>query len=99
MIRFRDAQVAEGFSSNPFNLTIVYLENTEGKLETYLVNSQKDEGMLPILEVEGTTQVGTIDHRMRGLGEEGRNKLKDILESVKEGSSGALDKALELLGK
>ncbi len=54
--------------------------------------------MLPSLEVEGTTQVGDVAHRFKGLGEEGRGKLKNILESVKGGGSSALDKALRLLG-
>lgn len=96
-VRFRGTPIAENFCSTPHNLHIIYVENTEGKLESYLVNAPKNE-MLPILEVEGTTQVGDVAHRFKGLGEEGRGKLIDILESVKGGSSSALDKTLELLG-
>ncbi|MCP4403096.1 MAG: hypothetical protein GY801_38040 [bacterium] len=96
-LRFRGSPIAENFCTTPHNLHIIYVENTEGKLESYLVNSPKNE-MLPILEVEGTTQVGDVAHRFKGLGEEGRGKLKNILESVKGGGSSALDKALRLLG-
>jgi hypothetical protein len=97
-VRFRNTPIAEGFTSNPFALGIEYLENTEGKLEVYFVNSQKNE-ILPVFEIEGTTQVGDVSHRFRGIGEEGRNKLKNILENAREGGASALDKALELLGK
>lgn len=96
-LRFRGAPIAENFCTTPHNLHIIYVENTEGKLESYLVNAPKNE-MLPILEVEGTTQVGDVAHRLKGLGEEGRGKLINILESVKGGGSSALDKALRLLG-
>lgn len=96
-VRFPKAPLAEGFVTDPFALYITYVENTEGKLESYLVNGPKNE-MLPILEVEGTTQVGDVSHRFKGLGEEGRNKLKIILEGVKGGGSSAIDKALQLLG-
>lgn len=97
-VRFRNTPVAENFTSNPFDLQIEYLENTEGKLEVYFVNSQKNE-ILPIFEIEGTTQVGDVAHRFRGIGEEGRNKLKDILENARDGGANALDKALQLLGQ
>lgn len=96
-VRFRGTPIAENFSSTPYNLQIIHIENTEGKVETYLMNAPKNE-MLPILEVEGTTQVGDVSHRFKGLGEEGRGKLKTILENVKGGGTSALDKALELLG-
>ncbi len=96
--RFRETPVAENFLTEPFELSVIYVENTEGHLETYLVNSSKNE-MLPILEIEGTTQVGDAAHRFKGLGEEGRNSLKNILEDVKGESSGALERMLELLGK
>ncbi len=97
-IRFSKTPIAQGFLSSPFSLKMVYVENTEGQLEVYLINTEKDE-MLPILEVEGTTQVGNVKHRLKGIGEEGRNKLKDILESAREGGTGAIDKALQLLGE
>jgi hypothetical protein len=96
-VQFRNTPTAEDFLSEPFELKIVHLKNTEGQLETYLVNKQKNE-MLPILEVEGTTQVGDVSHRFRGIGEEGRNKLKEVLESAKDGSASAFEKALQLLG-
>lgn len=97
-VQYRNTPIAENFTSNPFNLRIEYLENTEGKLEVYFVNSQKNE-ILPVFEIEGTTQVGDVSHRFRGIGEEGRNKLKDILENARDGGASAIDKALELLGK
>jgi hypothetical protein len=97
-IRFSKAPIAENFSPDAFDVKIVYVKNTEGKLETYLVNSQKNE-MLPVLEIEGTTQVGDANHRLRGIGEEGRNKLKSILESAKNGSTTTIDKLLDLLGE
>ena len=96
--RFSETPVAEGFLTTPFDLYITYVENTEGKLESYLVNTSKNE-MLPVLEVEDTTQVGDIAHRFKGLGEEGRGKLQSILESVRDGGTSALDKALKLLGE
>ncbi len=96
--RFSKAPVAEDFSPDAFEFKIVYVKNAEGKLETYLVNSQKNE-MLPVFEIEGTTQVGDANHRLRGIGEEGRDKLKSILESAKDGSSTTIDKLLDLLGK
>ena len=96
-LRFRGTPIAENFSTTPYGLHIIYIENTEGKLESYFVNAPKNE-MLPILEVEGTTQIGDVAHRFKGLGEEGRGKLITILEDVKDGGSSALDKALRLLG-
>jgi hypothetical protein len=90
--------VAENFVPSPFDLKIVYLKNTEGRLETYLINAATNE-MLPIVQVEGTTQVGDVAHRFRGIGEEGRNRLKDIFENARDGGSTALDKALQLLGQ
>ena len=62
------------------------------------MNVSKSE-MLPILEVEGTTQVGDIAHRFRGIDKEGRARLRAFLENTKDESSSALEKALELLGK
>ena len=55
--------------------------------------------ILPVFEIEGTTQVGDVSHRFRGIGEEGRNKLKDILENARDGGASAIDKALQLLGQ
>lgn len=97
-IRFRGAPIAQDFSLNPFDLRIEHLVNTQGNLEVYFVNPQKNE-ILPIFEIEGTTQVGDVAHRFRGIGEEGRNKLKGILESARDGGSNAIEKALQLLGK
>ena len=97
-IRFRNTEIAPNFSLTPFDLRIEYLINTEGQLEAYFVNSQKSE-ILPIFEIEGTTQVGDVAHRFRGIGEEGRNKLKDILENARDGGANAIDKAIQLLGK
>ena len=96
--RFRGEPIAKDFSLNPFDLRIEYIENTEGNLEVYFLNPQKSE-ILPIFEIEGTTQVGDVAHRFRGIGEEGRNKLKGILESARDGGSSAIEKALQLLGK
>jgi hypothetical protein len=96
--RFSKTPIAEGFSPNAFDLKIVHVKNTQGNLETYLVNASKNE-MLPILEVEETTQVGDITHRFRGVGEEGRSRLEEFLENAKGDGSSALEKALELLGK
>ena len=97
-IRFSKTPIAEGFSPDSLDLKIIYVENTQGNLETYLVNTSKNE-MLPIFEVEGTTQVGDIAHRFRGVGEEGRSRLEEFLKNAKGESSTALEKALELLGK
>lgn len=97
-IRFRGVAIAKDFSLNPFDLRIEHLVNTEGNLEVYFLNPQKNE-ILPIFEIEGTTQVGDVAHRFRGIGEEGRNKLKGILESARDGGSNAIEKALQLLGK
>ncbi|PID56879.1 hypothetical protein CSB45_09440 [candidate division KSB3 bacterium] len=96
-LRFRGTAAAENFSSTPYHLQIIYLENTEGKLESYLMNAAKNE-MLPILEVEGTTQVGDLSHRFKGLGEEGRGKLTSVLEQMRSDGTDALDKAFEFLG-
>lgn len=95
--RFRNTPIAENFLTQPFDLAVIYVENTEGKLETYLVNGAKGE-MLPILEVESTTQVGDMAHRFKGLGKEGQNTLKNLLKDVKDGGAGALEKALQILG-
>ncbi len=95
-IRFRNTSVAEDFLSNPFSLKIVYVQNDQEQLETYLINDSKNE-MLPIYEIEGTTQVGDAEHRIRGVSEETRSRVIEILEDAKEGSSTALDKAKQLL--
>jgi hypothetical protein len=95
-IRFRNTPSAENFLPNPFSLKIAYRQNDEGQLETYLVNLNKDE-MLPIYEIENTTQVGDSEHRIKGLGDETRKKLNEILEGAKEGGTTALDKAKQLL--
>lgn len=93
-IRFSKIPVAQGFLSNPFDLKLAYVENTEGQLEVFLINTEKPE-MLPIFEVAGTTQVGDLKHRLQGVKDEGQDKLQDIFE---EGSS-AIDKALKFLGE
>ncbi len=93
-IQFSKIPIAQGFSSNAFDLKLVYVENTEGQLEVYLINTEKSE-MLPILDVKGTTQVGILKHRLQGVKDEGQNKLKDIFED----GSNAIDKALKILGE
>ncbi len=97
MIGFRNVPLAQNFTTTPFDLRIMYVKSANGALETYLMNQPKNE-MLPIYEVEGTTQVGDISHRFKGLGEEGRGKLEKLLESVKEDGTGAIDNLLKLLG-
>lgn len=96
--QFRNTPIAKDFSLNPFDLRIEYLVNTQGSLEVYFMNPQKNE-ILPIFEIEGTTQVGDVSHRFRGIGEEGRNKLKGILEGARDGGTNAIEKALQLLGQ
>ncbi len=85
-MRFRDIQIADGFCRTPFDLKIEYATNTDGQLEAYLVNQNE---VLPILHVEGTTQVGKIKHRLTGIGgdikdigEEGRDKIKQFLDML-----------------
>lgn len=95
-LRFRGTPVAESFLTQPFHLKIHYTLNDKGELETYLVNEPRSE-ILPIHEIEGMTQVGDTEHRMRGLSEETRNKVLEMLEETKEGGSSALDKAKQLL--
>jgi hypothetical protein len=94
-VRFRNVPIAKGFLPNPFGLKIVYVQDAEG-LKTYLINDSKDE-MLPVFEIEGTTQVGDAEHRIKGIGEETRSKVLKILEDAKKGSSTTLDKAKQLL--
>ncbi len=97
MFAFRNVPMAQNFTATPFDLRIMYVKSADGALETYLVNPPKNE-ILPIYDVEGTTQVGDISHRFKGLGEEGRGKLEKLLESVKEDGTGAIDNLLKLLG-
>lgn len=97
-VRFRNTSAAKDFCPNPFELKIVYLKSPDGKLETYLFNAATKE-MLPIYLIEGTTQVGDVAHRFKGIGEEGRSTLKTLIESAKTQGTGALDKLLERLGK
>jgi hypothetical protein len=97
-LRFQGTPVAENFLPEPFHLKIHYTLNDQGQLETYLVNEPAGE-ILPIQKIEGMTQVGDTEHRMRGLSEETRNKVLEILEETKEGGSTALDKAKQLLEK
>ena len=98
MALYRNVPIAKGFTGTPFDLRIMYVKNGDGQLEAYFVNPPRNE-ILPIYDVEGTTQVGDVTHRFKGLGEEGRNKLKTLLESAKEGSSGAMDKFLKYFGE
>lgn len=95
-LRFRGTPVAESFLPEPFHLKIHHTLNDQGQLETYLVNAPQNE-ILPVYEIEGMTQVGDTEHRMRGLSEETRNRLLEILEETKEGGSTALDRAKQLL--
>ena len=98
MAAYPNVPPAENFVTTPFDLQLVYVKNPSGQLESYLFNSVRNE-MLPILDVEGATQVGDLAHRFKGLGEEGRNKLVDAIESAKAQGSGALDSIIKLLGK
>lgn len=95
-VRFRNTPVAQGFLPNPFHLRVAHTVNDQGELETYLVNTQKSE-MLPVLEVEGTTQVGDAQHRIQSIGDETLEKMRTIFEDAKEGGAGALEKAKKLL--
>ena len=97
MALYRNVPIAKGFTGTPFDLRIMYVKSGDGTLETYLVNPPKNE-ILPIYEIEGTTQVGDVAHRFKGLGEEGRTKLEKLLETVKEDGSGAIDNLLKMLG-
>ncbi len=96
-VEFRDVSSAKDFTATPFDLRIMYVKSGDGTLETYLVNPPKNE-ILPIYEIEGTTQVGDVAHRFKGLGEEGRTKLEKLLETVQQDGSGAIDKLLKMLG-
>ncbi len=79
---FRNTPVAQNFVSDPFGLKIVYIKNEEtGELETYLQNIQSKE-MLPLYEINGTTQVGDIDHRLRGVTEEAQKSLEEGGETI-----------------
>lgn len=97
MIEFRNVPSAKDFTGTPFDLRIMYVRSADGALETYLVNPPKNE-ILPIYEIEGTTQVGDVAHRFKGLGEEGRTKLEKLLQTVKEDGSGTIDNLLKMLG-
>lgn len=90
-IRYSSTAVAENFLSKPsaFDLNIQHRKNEEGQLETYLVNVTKNE-MLPVYEINGTTQVGKAEHRMIGLKDQ-------LMKDAKEGGSAALEKAKQLL--
>jgi len=94
-IRYRNAPVAKGFVTKPFRLKLVYVQDAEG-LKTYLLNEVQNE-MLPVFEVEGTVQVGEVEYRLKGMGEETRSKVLNLLEEAKKGSSTALDKVKQLL--
>jgi hypothetical protein len=94
-IRYRNVSPAKGFVTKPFRLKLVYVQDAEG-LKTYLLNEVQNE-MLPVLEVEGTVQVGEVEYRLKGMGEETRSKVLNLLEDAKKGSSTALDKVKQLL--
>lgn len=95
-LRYLKNPVAKGFLPKPFALRIEFTTNQQGELEVYLVNETKHEA-LPIYEVEGTTQVGDVEHRVKGISEETRTKIIELLEGAKEGSSTTLDKVKKLL--
>jgi len=81
-VLFRNTPVAQNFVSDPFSLKIVHVKNEEtGELETYLTNVQSHE-MLPVYEINGTTHVGDIEHRLRGVTEEAQNSLEEGGETV-----------------
>lgn len=81
-VYFRNTQAAQNFVSAPFDLKLVHLKNEEtGTLETYLQNVQSQE-MLPVYEINGTTHVGDIEHRLRGVREEAQKSLEEGGESV-----------------
>lgn len=88
-LRYSRTPVAESFLNKPFGLDIAYQQNDQGELETYLLNLTNNE-MLPIYEVNGTTQVGDAKHRMIGLKDQ-------LLKDAEEGGSAALEKAKQLL--
>lgn len=88
-MRYAQTPVAKDFLSKPFKLNIQYRQNAQGELETYLVNAASNE-LLPIYDINGTTQVGQADHRIAGLKDE-------LLDDAKEGGSTALEKAKQLL--
>jgi hypothetical protein len=95
LIRYRNAPIAKGFVTKPFSLKMAYVQDSEG-LKTYLFNEATND-MLPVFEVEGTVQVGEVEYRLKGMGEETRSKVLNLLEEAKKGSSTALDKAKQLL--
>ena len=81
-VYFRNIQVAQNFISAPFDLKIVYVTNDETReLETYLQNIQSQE-MLPVYEIDGSTHVGDIEHRLRGVSQEAKESLEEGGESV-----------------
>lgn len=95
-IRYYNTPIAKDFLSKPFSLHVSYSRNDAGELETYLINEEKSEA-LPVYEIEGTTQVGDAEHRMRGIGEETRKKLIEAFEEAQEGGSAALEKLKQVL--
>lgn len=100
-LRYLNMPIAQGFLPKPYSMHIAYAATPQKQVEVYLVNEAKNE-MLPIYEVEGTTQVGDVAHRVKGLGEETRTKVMQMVEDAKKGSSTALDRLgdlLERLGK
>jgi hypothetical protein len=86
---YRNTPIAQNSPTDPFGLKIVYVKNeTTGELETYLKNTQSHE-MLPVYDINGTTHVGDIEHRLQGIREEAQ-------KSLEEGGTTVLDKLKQL---
>jgi len=92
-IRFRGAPIVQNYVKSPCNLKIDYSLNSDKKLEIYLVNEESKE-MLPILDINGSTQVGDFKHRFLGL--EGEAKSKMLIE-IGEMKSKVVDRLQKLL--